>query len=44
MTYQKALAVTAIWLAPAIGIWVSGESSVAWSWFLSYWATHEIGK
>lgn len=42
MTNQRALAITAMWLAPAIGIWITGNSSVAWAWVLSYWATIEM--
>ena len=39
MTYQRALAIAAIWAAPAFGIWVTGESAISWTWILSYWAT-----
>lgn len=42
MSVGKSIAIVAIWLAPALGIWLSGDSSVGWAWLLSYWATSEI--
>jgi len=42
MKWERTLAIVAFWIAPAIGIWVTGESAVAWSWVLSYWATVEM--
>lgn len=39
--FSKVLIIASIWLAPALGIWASGEPNVGWAWFLSYWATVE---
>jgi hypothetical protein len=39
---ECAVALVAIWLAPALGIWLSGSGSVGWAWFLSVWATELV--
>lgn len=33
----RAIATAAVWLAPALAVWVTKEPDVAWSFLLSVW-------
>lgn len=35
----KGIATVAVWMGPALACWVTGEPTVAWAFFLSFFGT-----
>lgn len=44
MSYEKAIAIVGIWMAPAIAIIYTKDSILGWAFLFSVFATEEIAK